>query len=39
MPFKENEPRPQQLPLFSDQKIILSLATYAVLTCVAGAWK
>ena len=34
IPFKENEPRPQQLPLFSDSKIIpsLHLDTYAVCT-------
>ena len=33
IPFKENEPHPQQLPpLFSDLKIIPSLATYAVCT-------
>ena len=34
IPFKENEPRPQQLPLFSDLKIIpsLHLDTYAVCT-------
>ena len=32
IPFKENEPRPQQLPLFSDLKIIPSvhLDTFAV---------
>ena len=33
IPFKENEPHPQQLPpLFSDLKIIPSLATYTVCT-------
>ena len=28
LPFKENEPRPQQPPLFSDVKKSPSLATY-----------
>ena len=33
IPFKENEPHPQQLPpLFSDLKIIPSLATDAMCT-------
>ena len=33
IPFKENEPHPQQVPsFFSDLKIIPSLATYAVCT-------
>ena len=33
IPVKENEPHPQQLtPLFSDLKIIPSLATYTVCT-------
>ena len=37
IPFKENEPHPQQLPpLFSDLKITPSLATYAVCTlCIS----
>ena len=30
--FKENEPRPKQLPPFFDLKIIHSLTTYAVCT-------